>query len=64
MSFRAPASLNKNLETVPLLWSPGARQANISLRVQSKKANKEHQYWLVVLTILKHTSQWEGLSHI
>ena len=21
-------------------------------------------YWLVVLTILKHISQWEGLSHI
>ena len=21
-------------------------------------------YWLVVLSILKNTSQWEGLSHI
>ena len=21
-------------------------------------------FWLVVLTILKHISQWEGLSHI
>ena len=23
-----------------------------------------HNDWLVVLTILKHMSQWEGLSHI
>jgi len=28
--------------------------------VNTKKPNN----WLVVLTILKHMSQWEGLSHI
>ena len=24
----------------------------------------KYKYWLVVLTILKNISQWEGLSHI
>jgi len=29
-----------------------------------KKQKKQNANWLMVLTILKNISQWEGLSHV
>ena len=60
--FPAVSGLGSPAETyVPPIW--GSLVAVIH-RHQKKKQNIFIIYWLVVLTILKNISQWEGLSHI
>jgi hypothetical protein len=58
------------MEMHPVL---GSRQPRIiMLRIRSEANNSFYSsdicmhiiHWLVVLTILKNISQWEGLSHI
>ena len=39
-------------------------QANRATWICFSQRFLQNIYWLVVLTILKHISQWEGLSHI
>ena len=42
----------------------GIQRSQGGLDLLSSRAKRKGKYWLVVLRILKHISQWEGLSHI
>ena len=56
-------------------WRPGAVVIQVHHKVQvrpmlgeadrlAEDPDSHKKYWLVVLTLLKNISQWEGLSHI
>ena len=51
------------METKGRLGSSSLKSTSRSIALIEENTNPDTSTWLVVLTILKHISQWEGLSH-